>query len=66
MATGYKSDKLISFIEKEIGSKLSSAKRHAIQKEMRKYFINIHREAVDATIIAKNKPTVFIYPQFED
>lgn len=37
-----------------------------LQSVVRRYFCDVHREAIQATIIAKNKPTCFVEPNFED
>jgi len=63
--TFYKSDSLIKFIEKETGSKFNAAQRSSIQKEIRAFAIVVHREAVDQTIIAKNKSN-YIEPNYHD
>jgi len=63
--TLYKSDRCINEIQKELGLKLSADKRAMVQKILRSYFTDIHREAVDQTIIAKNKPN-YIEPNYND
>ncbi len=65
--TIYKSDKLLSALEKEIDNKLNAKQRSAMQKIIRSYFISVHKEAVEKTIIAKNRINrTFEYPNFED
>lgn len=63
--TLYKSDRCINEIQKELGLKLSADKRAIVQKILRLYFTDIHREACEATLIAKNKPN-YIEPNYND
>jgi histone H3/H4 len=63
--TLYKSDRCINEIQKELGLKLSADKRAMVQKILRSYFVDIHKQAVEKTIMAKNK-NEFVYPNFHD
>jgi len=63
--TIYKSDKAINEIQDELGIKFTAANRAKIQRILRTYFVNIHREACKETRIAKNKRE-YIEPNFTD
>ena len=65
LMTIYKSDQLINSIEKELGIKFSAKNRSAMQKIIRGYMITVHKEAVEKTIIAKNKHN-YVEPNFND
>ena len=63
--TIYLSDKLINDIENIVDKKYSAKEKSAMQKTIRGYFIQIHNEAVQSTMIATNKKQ-FIEPKFYD
>ncbi len=64
--TIYKSDKCINEVLEELDIvKLSAAKRARLQKILRTYFCDIHKEACEATVMAINKKTLKL-PNFYD
>ena len=67
MSVIYKSDACINSLQQELGIKFSAKNRSAMQKIIRGYFIIVHKEAVEQTIIAKNRINrTFESPNFED
>ena len=63
--TVYKSDKLIFEIEDVIKQKLTAKQKSVMQKAIRKYFIEVHKEACEATLMSINKHN-YKLPNFED
>jgi hypothetical protein len=63
--TVYLSDRLISDMEKIVNTKFSSAEKAEMKHKIRDYFIRIHNEACDASVIANNK-RIALRPNFED
>lgn len=61
----YLSNKLIDELEKDTGLKFTLCSQKRMQKTIRDYFIQIHEEACDSTIMAINKKN-FKKPNFED
>jgi len=61
----YLSDKLIKQIEIDSGVKFKLCDKSKMQKTIRDYFIQVHNEAVEATVMASNKK-VYSPPQFFD
>jgi len=63
--TIYLSDKLISDIERINDNKYSAKEKSVLQKTIRDYFIRVHNEAVESTVMASNK-SVYKSPNFTD
>jgi len=61
----YLSDKLISDIEKCLNVTFLEYEKDEMRKTIRGYFIRVHNEACDSTVIASHKKT-FVKPNFED
>lgn len=61
----YKSEQLLDEL-RAAGVSIKLCDEKLLQSVVRRYFVDIHREAVEATIMAKNKPTAFVEPNFED
>jgi len=61
----HKSEQLLDELRAN-GVSIKLCDEKAMQSVVRKYFIDIHREAVEATIMAKNKATAFVEPNFND
>jgi len=61
----YLSDELIDSLEDDIDTKFKLCDKRKMQKTIRDYFIRVHNEAVESTIMASNK-SVYVKPNFED
>lgn len=61
----YLSDDLIDSLEDDTDTKFKLCDRRKMQKTIRDYFIRVHNEAVESTVIASNKPH-YVKPNFED
>lgn len=61
----HKSEQLIDDF-RAAGVSIKLCKEKLLQGIIRDYFIKVHREAIEATIMAKNKPTAFVEPNFND
>lgn len=61
----HKSEQLLDELRAN-GISIKFCDEKAMQAIVRRYFTDIHREAVEATIMAKNKPTAFVEPNFND
>lgn len=61
----YLSDNLIESLEKDLKTEFKLCDKRKMQKTIRDYFIRVHNEACDATVIANNK-RIALRPNFED
>jgi len=63
--TVYKSDKLLNSLQKELKIKFTAKQRSVMQKVVREYFIQVHREACESTLISFNRKS-FRLPNYHD
>lgn len=59
------STKLIEQLEFDSKVKFKLCDKKKMQKSIREFFCLIHRDAVEKTVIAKNRKE-FVFPQFYD
>lgn len=61
----HKSEQLLDELRAN-GANIKLCDEKLLQVIVRNYFCDIHKQAVEATIMAKNKPTAFVEPNFND